>query len=512
MKHIGLLLLIFVVLGLVYSCKHETDPTPPQPLAVTWGQAPTFSIRSRTSVVLSATITEAPTGQAATIGFVWSKTNALPTVADNKTSQSVTLTSLPYAMRDSLTGLETSATYIARAYLTTASGTVYSPTVTVQMTVSVTDLFAQTLTGLLQNRDIGYGFVLFENDELKASGNDGLRARATEMGGPKNYITDTKMHIASMSKTIAAMAFTQLAALKGIRTTDKISPYLPPSWPKGENIDQITFRDLFTHRSGIIGLGNNCQNGAYSENIYSGLKQLIANGVKAQNRGQYCYQNANVGLMRVLIPALAGYAFTGNDGTDDGQTQQLYLTYVQKNIFEKAGLTNIVPTYPTNDPTYCYSSPYIAGEKGWNPGSFFNTLGAYGWYMTPREAGKLYATVLSSASQDVLPTAYKDTLLLNSLGCFRVSSSLGDFQYHDGWWYLNNAAPYTGLRTIWMKLPNNLTVVLFTNSLNRQVGLFPSVDGTDIVPFVFRAYTTARQLSGGRLAPVTFTLDHAEPH
>ncbi len=503
-------LLVLAVFAL-YGCKKESKPDPVD-IPVSWSQAPAFIIRSSTSTVLSATLTQAPIGQAVTTGFVWSKKNALPTLTDSKTSRSITIAALPYAVRDSLTGLETDETYFARAYLTTATGTAYSPVATFQVQVTVTDLFAQTLTSLLQTLDAGYGFVLYEGNEIKASGEGGFKARAVEADGPKPYTIDTKMHIASMSKTIAAMAFTQLAAQKNIRTTDKISPYLPPSWPKGENIDQITFRDLFNHRSGIIGLSNNCQNGSYSENIYSGLKQLITNGVKTQNRGQYCYQNANIGLMRVLIPALTGYVFTGNDNTDDQQTQQLYLTYVQKNVFEKVGLTDIVPSYPTGNPAYCYSSPYTAGEKGWNPGSFFNTLGAYGWYMTPREAGKLYATVLSSADQSVLPTAYKDTLLLKSLGCFRVLSTLGDFQYHDGWWYLTSAAPYVGLRTIWMKLPNNLTVVLFANSLNRQTGLFPSTDGVDITTFVFRAYTKARQLSGGRMAPVTFALEHPEPH
>jgi CubicO group peptidase (beta-lactamase class C family) len=329
--------------------------------------------------------------------------------------------------------------------------------------------------------------------------------------GEKPYTIDTKMHIASMSKTIAAMAFVRLAAQKGIKTSDKIGPYLPPSWPKGENIDQITFRDLLNHRSGIVGLGDYCQNGAYSENIYTGLKQLIGKGVKAANRGQYCYQNANIGLFRVLIPALTGYVFSGNEATDDQQTQALYRTYVQKNVFEPVGLTNVVPTYPASNPTYTYDSPY-SGRKGWNPGDFLQTLGAYGWYLTPREAGTLYASVLSSTDQAVLPTAYKDTLLLKNLGCFRIASTLGDVAYHDGRWYENGRAPYTGLRTIWMKLPNNLMVALFVNALDIQRGLYPSRDGTDIVVAVFRAYDRARQAVGGRSAPAVLMLEHPEPH
>ena len=377
--------------------------------------------------------------------------------------------------------------------------------------VTLAELYAQTLTDGLQNRDIGYGFAIYENATMVASGSGGFKSRPVDREGQQPYTIDTKMHIASMSKTIAAMAFAQVAAQKGIRTTDRIAPYLPPSWGKGEGIDKITFRELLTHRSGIIGLGNNCQNGAYSENIYDGLRQLIAKGVTAANRGQYCYQNANVGLFRVLIPALTGYTFTGNQLTDDQQTQQRYLTYVQENIFDKAGLTGVQPTYPAGSPTYTYDYPY-SGVAGWNPGSFFSVLGAYGWYLSPREAGKLYATVLSSDDQTILPTAYKDTLLTNNMGVFRLSTSLGDVAYHDGWWYRDENKPYVGLRTIWMKLPDNLTIVLFANALDSSTKLFPSSDGTDIVTFAFRAYSKAKQLKGGRMAPVTLYTEHPEPH
>lgn len=379
-------------------------------------------------------------------------------------------------------------------------------------TPTLADRIAQTLTNRLQNRGVGYGFVIYEKGELKASGEGGEKSKSVDPEGKKPYTIDTKMHIASMSKTIAAMAFTQLAAQKGIRTMDKISAYLPPSWPKGANIDQITFRDLFNHRSGITGFGDNCQNGSYSENIYSGLKQLIGKGVKSTSRGQYCYQNANIGLMRVLIPAITGYTFSGDDTVDDLQTQQRYLAFVQKNVLEKLGLLNVQPTYPAGDPTYCYTYPYTTGIRGWNPGNFANTLGAYGWYLTPREAGKLYATVLSSTDESILPTAYKDTLLLNNLGCFRSATTLGSMAYHDGWWYMTSSAPYVGLRTVWMKLPKDITIVLFVNMLHNQTSLFPSDDGTDIVPFVYQSYATGVQLTGGRKAAGTLVLEHPEPH
>lgn len=503
----SLLLLLSVIA--IHACKRTPDPAP-TPLTVSFGQTVDVRVLTGTSARVTSTITAISTDQPVMVGYVWSATNAMPTLLDNKTAQTASITA-PYSLSGTLTNLTPSASYYVRAYASAPGGVVYGPASTFEMKSSLSALFASTLDDSLRGRNVGYGFVIFEGDVLKVSGQGGLKSRVVDAEGEKPYTVDTKMHIASMSKTITAMAFVQLAAQKGLKTTDKIAPYLPPSWPKGENIGQITFRDLLTHRSGIVGIAGSCRNGSFSENIYDGLRQLIGRGVRATDRGQYCYQNANIGLFRVLIPALTGYVFTDNDAADDQQTQLLYRAYVQKNVFEKVGLAGAVTTFPASDPTYTYDYPY-SGRRGWNPGSFAQTVGAYGWYLTPREAGVLYASVLSSPGESVLTAAYKDTLLLNNLGCFRIATNVGDVAYHDGWWYENGSAPYTGLRTIWMKLPNNLTITLFVNALNRQRGLYPSNDGTDIVVAVFRAYDRARQAAGGRAAPTTFILEHPEPH
>jgi CubicO group peptidase (beta-lactamase class C family) len=372
------------------------------------------------------------------------------------------------------------------------------------------DYFGKALDDSLKAKKVGYGFVILEKGEVRASGSGGLKSRTSEPEGEKAFTLDTKMHIASMSKTIATMAFLHLAAEKGLKTTDKIAPYLPPAWLKGDNIGQITFRDLMTHRSGIIGLGNNCVNGSFSENIWSGFKQLVQQGVKTANRGIYCYQNANFGLFRVLIPGILGYQFTGNDGTDDLQTQQRYIEYVQKTVFEKVGLTTIIANQPAGDPTYAYNYPYT-GQTGWNPGNFTSTVGAYGWHLTPAEAGKLFATVLSTTDQRVLTTAWKDTLFNNRLGNFGGTTNDGAISYHDGWWYLK-LAQYQGIRTIWMKFPNDVMAVLFVNALHGTRGYFPSDDGTDIVGYLARAYTLGRQVKTGRKKAGELILEHTEPH
>ncbi|MGV3557641.1 serine hydrolase domain-containing protein [Larkinella arboricola] len=372
------------------------------------------------------------------------------------------------------------------------------------------DSFGKMLDDSLKPKKIGYAYVILEGAEVRASGSGGLKSRTNEAEGEKAFTLDTKLHVASISKTITAMAFLHLAAQKGIKITDKIAPYLPPAWVKGQNINQITFRDLMTHESGLIGLANTCTNGAYSENIWWGLQQLVQKGIRASNRGKYCYQNANFGLFRILIPAILGYSFTGDDQRDDEQTQQRYMAYVQQNVFEKVGITSAVADQPPGDPTYAYTYP-SGLESGWNAGDFTNTVGAYGWHLTPRETGKLFATVFSTTDQRILTTAWKDTLLTNGLALFSGTMPDGSIRYHDGWWYLR-LAQYQGVRTVWMQFPDNVTVVLFVNALHGTRGYFPSDDGNDIVPYLTRAYTLARAAKTGRKMGGTLTLEHPEPH
>ncbi|MEZ4904754.1 MAG: serine hydrolase domain-containing protein [Spirosomataceae bacterium] len=377
---------------------------------------------------------------------------------------------------------------------------------------SVAELMKQKLEDSLKTKEVGYAFAIYEGTELLAQGSGGFQSRAVDPEGQKNFTADTKLHIASMTKTLTAMAFLRVAQQYKLNTTDKIAPFLPTAWVRGAGVAQITFGDLLTHRSGITGLGSNCQNGAYTENVYSGLRRLVEKGVTT--RGSYCYQNANFGLFRVLIPRILGYQFTGNETTDDAETQKRYLAFLQQEIFTKAGI-NATIVHPPGNPTYTYNFPIATTQRGWNPGDFSQTFGAYGVYLTATEAGKIYATALSSANNAVLPNTLSDSLLAKDLGVYKVAGQAGTAYYHDGWWYSGLSSSGQGLRTIWMKLPNNITCVLFVNALVWRNGslVFPYNSG-NIVAFTYNAYAQAMQARGMRLGTENETLqiEHPEPH
>ncbi|MFN4146047.1 MAG: serine hydrolase domain-containing protein [Runella sp.] len=373
-------------------------------------------------------------------------------------------------------------------------------------------LMAEKLEDTLRNRGVGYAFAIYEKEQIVAKGAGGIRSNVADAEGEKPFTTNTKLHIASMTKTLTTMAFLKAAAQKNIRLTDFIAPYLPASWAKGSGIQNITFQHLLTHRSGIVGLGINCQNGAFNENIYTGLKQLIAKGVFGQ--GSYCYQNANFGLFRVLIPSILGYKFTGNDATDDVQTRELYLAFLQREIFDKVGIANVTPAPTAGDITYTYNFPIAQNQRGWNPGNFAATVGAYGIYLSANDAAKIYAYAFNASPPAILTTEQTNTLLGENLGSFQASSTLGTFYYHDGWWYSALTSSGQGLRTLWIKLPNNLTCVLFVNALQWRVNslVLPFNNG-NIVGFVYNAYAQALQKRNMRVEAIPpLHIEYPESH
>ncbi len=66
------------------------------------------------------------------------------------------------------------------------------------------------------------------------------------LDGSEAWTPDTRMHVASLSKIVTAVAMTRLLDGAGISPATPIIDYLPRYWVKGPNVDQITFAELST--------------------------------------------------------------------------------------------------------------------------------------------------------------------------------------------------------------------------------------------------------------------------
>ena len=451
-------------------------------------------------------------------GHVWAEGSGIPTIANNFTELGK---NLPADLRFSseLTQLKSNTKYTVRSYVRTNSGIQYGKASEFVTEADYTKRLVKTLKDSLTNRGFGYSFIVSRKNEIVGSAFEGFQSRAIEAVGEKPVTLNTKMQIASMTKTLTAAAFLKLASEKGIKTTDKIIKYLPPKWVKGQNIANISFRDLLTHRSGIIGLGDKCVNGSFLENYWFGLQSLIAKGVKTGNKGNQCYQNANYGLYRILIPAILGYKFSGNDSEDDLQTQKMYEQYIRDHILKKSGVNTVdLLTNPASAPTFGYDHPYTTGTEGFNSGDFLDVSGAYGIYLSANEAMNVYSRLFSAGSNSVLSPALQDSILVSGLGSYSVVMPQGKFSYHDGWWYnyLDNGKP-KGFRSIWIKCPNDIMIVMFTNALRHGDGLFPIKSDAylDITSYILWAFSKMQpSVRGGKLSEINYHsyLKNPEPH
>lgn len=197
-------------------------------------------------------------------GHAWAVQPSIPDINGPHSIQHDTPLSSPISISSDLIKLTKNTAYNVRPYLKTAGGKViYGQTTAFTTLTDFIKKLTQLLNDSLGGKDFGYSFILTKKGDILGEGYGGYQSRMSDPPGEIPLSLDSRMQIASMTKTLTAVAFLQVAAKHGIQPTDKIINYLPPYWVKGPNLEMVTFDDLLKHRSGIVGAGENCVNGAY---------------------------------------------------------------------------------------------------------------------------------------------------------------------------------------------------------------------------------------------------------
>src|SRR5246500_5494079 len=159
-----------------------------------------------------------------------------------------------------------------------------------------TDGFVAALNAALAGNTAGYVMQLRQHGKPIASAQSGWAKEPSD--GSESWAQNVRMHIASCSKLITAIAMTRTLAAHNLPASTPIIDYLPTYWAKGPNIEKITFAQLMTHKSGFRVTG--------SDTFYSIMKAQVAAGVTNANLGVYSYQNMNFSLCRILLPVMNG--------------------------------------------------------------------------------------------------------------------------------------------------------------------------------------------------------------
>lgn len=348
--------------------------------------------------------------------------------------------------------------------------------------------FADSLEKGLDKTQYGYSIAIYSGSKLVLNRSAGQRSKAVDAEGAQPFTNTTRIHIASLSKTITAITALELLQEKGISLSDSVYKYLPAQWSMTASFKTITFRQLLTHTSGLRNADGSSNN--TDLNTYKSLKAMAAREIDSSK--SYCYQNANFGLLRIALPVINGLALTGNEAQDDNNTQQAYELLVQQHVFDKSGIANAQCEW---QPGYAllYDYPYT-GRRGYNAGNLTGRAGGLGWYLTANELGKVLSKLSNPGDESILTNNWKDSLLQKGYGCFSTATTKGDAYWHDGiWHWMPQGQVPQGMRSLWIKLPyQDMTVVLLVNALREQnnAPAFP-VEHTGIVSYVVSAFNAA---------------------
>lgn len=323
------------------------------------------------------------------------------------------------------------------------------------------DAFAAALAQTLDSSTTGYTFQL-RRDGVPLHSRSGGFARNEKSGDPYHELkwdADRRMHVASVSKLITAMALVRLLSDKGIGVDTPIIRHLPAYWVKGPNIEKVTFSQLMRHEAGF-------RTGT-SFSDYRFMRTNVANGIDLRNMGRYAYENMNFGLGRVLIPIINGDIAADaplSDAAWDDETFRFYDSYVRRVVFAPARVTG-ARLARTADTALAYDFPRL--HPGWNTRRLSCLAGGAAWYMTLNEV----ISVLSEfrRGNSILPAAAAQQLLEAGFGIDRPDvTRVGTIFSKTGyWWRYSDKDTYKDLQmeqSLAAFLPGGLELVVFANS------------------------------------------------
>jgi D-alanyl-D-alanine carboxypeptidase len=290
---------------------------------------------------------------------------------------------------------------------------------------------------------------------------------------PAEFFEHEQMNIASVSKNVTATAVMKLLAGNPfVGLDDVVHPFLPPDWQLGTTLENVTFRDLLTHQSGIAEHAN-------PSDSFDSMRLEVASFDLPEDG--FTYQNINFGLFRVIIPWLwtkdlpaweADY-FAAKDKPKFVAAR--YQQYIQEEVL---ALVDVFGPQcgPEGDVVLAYTFPYDL-----NPGrraDDFAFCGGGGWHFSPEELTRFVAQrqftdkVLSDQSKKVMKKdflGYMDPANGYGFG----EGAFGTYYGHGGdlgfatatigdVWF--GTPPKVALHTCMLEFPNAIHASLFLNS------------------------------------------------
>lgn len=312
----------------------------------------------------------------------------------------------------------------------------------------------------------GYAYTIARNGQVvKEKGGGWARAPGD---GSIAFDPNQRNNIASVSKTFTAVAIMQLIERnksKGVTVNSQISPYLPVGWTMGPYVNDLTFADLLTHRSGFD--VENFNGNSYLG--YEAVRGVIAGGTTqrpAEGKRPRAYKNLNYALLRVLMAGL--WAKTGDiklakEGdlgiykTMGDYNSALYISYMQSHVFDPISISN-VKCYDEGTKATLYYKPG-GGTPGVVAVDQSKYCGSGGLYLSSHELAKFFVYFFNTetlVSKDV-----RQQMIDNRFGLDGGNTDKGLSLSRNGDVGMGGGA---GTRACMMHFPDNVDAAIVENS------------------------------------------------
>ena len=320
----------------------------------------------------------------------------------------------------------------------------------------------------LENKTVGYGFAIFHNGKLQKSRSGGY-ARRTPDTTPDHEILfekESRVDIASSTKTITSIAVLKALEMKGKTDEELIHKYLPTNWKVPASVKKLTFRDVLSHHSGLKKV---------TDGSYDGVRKSIEAGVSPDykvddyNQSDDDYQNINFVLCRVLLPYIVSgkVAITENDPVGGPETIALcFVDSVRNLVFKPAGINKPIEFKPWDESGKLNKVPLIYNYKDKSVAGLMandHTLdcGAGGLFINAIELAQVMSAL---ENNKILSLKTRLMMKQHDLGIFRV----GDSAY----WQKNGGfsdSKGRGTSTRLVLCPNNVQVAIVINSTGNNL-------------------------------------------
>jgi CubicO group peptidase (beta-lactamase class C family) len=353
----------------------------------------------------------------------------------------------------------TAATIVTAAAMNGAAGAAQAQDVDV-------NVMAQSIMSTMYNKATGYSYSIEKDGQFAKSGAGGLAN--TDYPGT-DMTAYHKIEIASATKNFTAVAILRNLSALGKSPDSKVLPYIPPGWAVGDGFEDVTFRHLLTHTSGIEQrmLTFSDADKAKWTTLTDGVKFMVSKGTTAGQASSYT--NMNYALLRTILPRLWNQTASGsseNVNLSPYASGTESLRYVNKML----AVAGINPTHCSNAKNGSETEAH--NFVNWQIGGSYVSLqgddaqacaGHRGLHLSAREMARFARYTATSSS--MLSASARSLMDSGKLGWQQQSNtgSRTGFYWHGGDITVGGNRQ---LHTCIMKLPDNVQAAIIVNSEN----------------------------------------------